>query len=449
MDVSLSDVGTNSSDYANYVSAIESAVAAYAGPGAVTFDTASQIITFTAANDGDVMAPLNVDLALTDDAFAEGAEDFTLTLATASSSTGVSVGIDATAVSVTTTINDTQGVGGIADGPAQWSITGPALADEGSTAQYTVSLGGTYGENETITVDLGLTDVDTNSSDYGNLIAAINAAVVGKPGVSFNSTTGTLSYVAPSDGASMADLLIDLPLTDDVFIEGPENFSLNLTNATTSTGLTASIDAAAASAITTINDTQGPAGAVDGPGEWSIIGPADGDEGTTAQYTIALTGMYGSGEVLSIDLGLTDIDTNSSDYANVAAAINTAVAANPDVTFDASTGMLVFTAPSDGATMADIVIDLALADDVIIEGPEDFSLNLSNPGSSSGAAVAVDASASTVTTTINDTQGPNGVGDGPAEWSLTGVMSVDEADLASYTVELAGSYGAGDEVSVA
>ena len=106
----------------------------------------------------------------------------------------------------------------------------------------------------------------------------------------FNAATGTLTYTAPSDGAAMTDIVIDLPLTDDALIEGVEDFSLDLTNPTSSTGLTVSVDAAAGSAATTISDTQGPGGNADGPGEWSVNGPASADEGSTPRYTVSLSG---------------------------------------------------------------------------------------------------------------------------------------------------------------
>ena len=119
---------------------MQTAVTAYVGPGTVAFDAATGTITFTATSDGDVMVPLNVDLGLADDTLLEGSEDFTLSLSGQTSTSGASVGIVATAASVTTTINDTQGPGGVADGPALWSIAGPTASDEGTTPQYTVSL---------------------------------------------------------------------------------------------------------------------------------------------------------------------------------------------------------------------------------------------------------------------------------------------------------------------
>ena len=445
VDLGLTDVDTNSSDYADVVAAITAAAAA--NPD-VTFDSVNGTLTYTSPSDGASMTDLVIDLPLTDDGLIEGPEDFSLGLTNPMTSTGANVAVDAAADSVTTTINDTQGDGGAADGPAEWSITGPTDSDEGSTPQYTVALSGTFGAGEVVTVDLGLTDVDTNSSDYADVVAAITAAATANPDVTFDSVNGTLTYTSPSDGASMTDLVIDLPLTDDGLIEGPEDFSLGLTNPTTSTGANVAVDAAAASVTTTINDTQGDGGAADGPAEWSITGPTDSDEGSTPQYTVALSGTYQAGEVVTVDLGLTDIDTNSSDYADVVAAITAAAAANPDVTFDSVNGTLTYTSPSDGASMTDLVVDLPLTDDGLIEGPEDFSLGLTNPTSSTGVPIAVDAGAATTTTTINDTQGDGGIPDGPAEWSVTGPAMEAEGNNAAYTVSLGGTFQAGEVVSV-
>ena len=140
MIVTLTDVDTNSTDYANPVTAVQTAVSAYTGPGAVTFDSTTGALTFTAVNDGDVMAALTVDLSLVDDLLLEGPEDYTMALTGATSTSGFTVAVSSTAASVTTTINDTQGPGGAVDGPAEWSVAGPANIDEGLTSQYTCLL---------------------------------------------------------------------------------------------------------------------------------------------------------------------------------------------------------------------------------------------------------------------------------------------------------------------
>ena len=318
------------------------------------------------------MTDLVIDLGITNDVLIEGPEDFTLELTSATTSTGAAVTIDTAADDVTTVIDDTQGPLGAPDGPALWSITGSTSADEGATAQYTVSLLGQFGAGESVTVNLNLTDNTTNSSDYGSITAAITAAANANPDVTYNAATGTLTYTAPSDGASMTDLVIDLGIANDSLIEGSEDFTLALTNATTSTGAAVAIDTAADDVTTVIDDTQGPLGAPDGPALWSITGSTSVDEGSTAQYTVSLSGQFGAGEIVTVQLNLTDNSTNPSDYASITAAITAAANANPDVSYDAGTGTLTYTAPSDGASMTDLVIDLGITNDAFIEGPESF-----------------------------------------------------------------------------
>ena len=123
------------------------------------------------------MTPLDIDLSLVDDALIEGPEDFTIDLTNAVSSTGAAISVNTTADSVTTTINDTQGPGGDAEGPAEFSITGPAAGDEGTNASYEVALSGAFGAGENASVDITLTDIDTNSDDYGVFLDAVQAAV--------------------------------------------------------------------------------------------------------------------------------------------------------------------------------------------------------------------------------------------------------------------------------
>ena len=117
-------------------------------------------------------------------------------------------GIDTFDYTVTDTFGKTDSatVSTVVRGTGQWSVGGPSSSDEGSTPQFTVSLSGVYGEGEVLTVDLGLTDIDTNSSDYADLVAAIQSAVDENSDVSFDPVTGTLTYCllytspSPRDG---------------------------------------------------------------------------------------------------------------------------------------------------------------------------------------------------------------------------------------------------------
>ena len=451
VDLGLTDIDTNSADYSSLVAAINTAVA---GNSDTVFDAATGTLTYTAPSNGASMTDLIIDLLLTDDTLIEGPEDFSLDLTNPTSNTGLTVTIATAANSVTTTINDTQGPGGGADGPGEWSVTGPASGDEGSTPQYTVSLSGNFGSGEDASVEISLTDIDTGSSDYASLSAAVQTAVTAYSGdgaVTFDSATGTITFTAAADGDEMDDLLIDLMLIDDVLVEGAEDFSIDLANAGSATGGNVAVNAAADTVTTTINDTQGIGGPAEGPAQWSITGPAAGDEGGDVSYTLSLDGLFGAGTDASVDIDLTDIDTTSADHGSFLQAVQDAVNAYVGagtLAFNQATGTITYTAASDGNAMTDLVIDLSLTDDTLVEGPENFSVNLSNSASSSGVATGIDVTADTVTTTINDTQGPGGGPDGPVEWSISGPASADEGDDASYSIVLAGAFGAGDDASV-
>ena len=438
VDLTLNDVDTNSADYANFVDAVDAAVDDYAGPGTLTFDGTTLI--FTASADGDSMADLVIDLMLTDDAIAEGTETFTVDLTNPTGPTGINVAVDMTADSVTTTINDTMGIDGDPD-EVIFSIMGPATGPEGTAAQYVIGLSGALGADESVSVNVNLNDIDTTSSDYTSLSAAITAAVAADPSITFDATNGVLTYTAPSDGAMMTPILIDLGLNTDAIVEGDEDFEIELSGATSSTGVAVGIDAAKELVTTTITDATAPL-------QWRIVGPAFEDEGGTAQYLIQLDGALGAGETASVAVDLNDLTTNSNDYADILSAITAAVSADPNVSFDPMTGVITYTAPSDGAMLAPIVVDFGITDDTFIEGPEQFEIVLSNPDSTTGAAVILSMTENSVVTTINDTLGLGGDPDGPAEWSITGNATVAEGATATYTIGLTSSLGEGESVSV-
>ncbi len=196
-----------------------------------------------------------------------------------------------------------------ADGPGEWSITGPTNRDEGATATYTVALSGSYGIGEIVVVDLDLTNISANSSDYGDFIAAINTATVAaNPNVSFNSTSGTLTYTSPSDGASMANLVVDLPITNDSFIEGSEDSRdqfecgsqfhriqcCNQRNELPShyhhqrhSGNRRELQTVQGNGISQVQSLE--------------------MKDSTVQYIISLSGAFGAGEITSVDIGLSDL----------------------------------------------------------------------------------------------------------------------------------------------
>ena len=81
-----------------------------------------------------------------------------------------------------------------------------------------------------------------------------------------------------------------------------------------------------------------------------------------------------------------------------------AMGARTDLSFDVGTGTLTYTGT--GSSMTDLVINLGTVDDTLVEGPEQYTVALTSPGSTTGAAV-VGTSSVTTTITDNDTADPN------------------------------------------
>ena len=138
--------------------------------------------------------------------------------------------------------------------------------------------------------------------------------------------------------------------------------------------------------------------------QFSITGDMMVIDGNNAGYTVELSGTIRDGEVATVDLGLANVDTDSNDYSSFAAAVTNAVSsyAGPGaLTWNGTT--LTFTSDGTGALSLDI--SLPTTPDGVFEGDEDFTISLSNPGSSTGEDVSL-ATANSVTTTIKDNTPP-------------------------------------------
>ena len=611
VDLSIANVDTTSSDYANFDAAVTSAVGSYAGPGSYAWDGTT--LTFTATADGQTPAALVISLGAIDDVTVEADEDFTISLASPTSSTGANVNLGGT-TAVTTTINDndaatvsiaattdgnetgpvagvftvsmtapsatdtvvsytvagsaiggsdftplsgtvtilagntsatidvatiddgliegsedvsvtltgivsgdpTIAIGGTSNAAinlvdndaASWTIAGDASVAESANAAYTVSLSGSFQSGEDASVNLGLADVDTTSSDYADFSAAVASAVAAYVGPGTYAWDGTaLTWTATADGQTSAGLAISLGATDDATVEADEDFTISLANPTSATG--ASIGLGASTAVTTTitdNDTAtvsvaatndgDESGAVSGQftvtitnpsstdtvidytlfgtavngsdytsvsgqvtilagdtsavvaiptiddveiegtetvditlaaissgdpqvslggttaasidlfdndaGDWQITGDANVSEGADATYTVSVSGTYASGQVISVDLALADVDTASSDHADLNTAISAAVAAYTGPgTYSWVGPTLTWTSTGPNQTPADLIITLGATDDAAVEGNEDYTISLSNPVCTTGGSVTLGPS-TVVTTTIFD-----------------------------------------------
>ena len=199
----------------------------------------------------------------------------------------------------------------------------------------------------------------------------------------------------------MTPLEIELPIVDDGLIEGPEDFTVSLANPTSTTGAEIAVDPTAGSSTITIDDTAGENGELESV-VWSIEGTGTVQEGGLATYRLTLDGTLQAGEVISVELGLNDLDTDSADHSRLIDAVEAAVAGRDDLTFDPATGELTFTAPSNG-TLEALEFSLVASVDGVVEGNEDFEITLSNPSSSTGSEVSIDPNTLSVVSTIIST----------------------------------------------
>ncbi len=385
VDLTLADIDTTSSDYADFNAAVASAVAAYSGPG--SYSLVGSTLTWTATVDGQVANPLTISLGASDDATVEASEDYTVSLSSAASSTGASVNLGAsTAVTTTITDNDVATV----------SIAAVTDADEAGlvNGEFTVTM--------------------TNPSSTDTVI---NYTVAGSAssGNDFTPLSSSVTILAGSTSA-----VISVPVADDSLVEGTETLSVTLTGIA-SGDPEVTIGGTSSAAINVFDNDAA---------SWTISGDASVSEGGNASYDVVLNGTFQAGEDASVDLALADVDTTSSDYADFSAAVASAVAAySGPGSYSLVGSTLTWTATADGQVADPLTISLGASDDATVEASEDYTISLSSAASSTGASVSLGATTA-VTTTITD----NDV----ATVSIAAVTDADEAGLVNgeFTVTL-------------
>ena len=236
--------------------------------------------------------------------------------------------------------------------------------------------------------------------------------------MSFDAGTGTLTYTGT--GSPMPNLVISLAAVNDGLVEGSEQYTVSLSSPGSTTGANV---VGSGSVQTTITDV--------GIATWSLSGDAGVTEGNAASYTVHLDGTLQAGETATVHLALADNSTTSADHASFTAAVIAAIGARTDLSFDAGTGTLTYTGT--GSPMPNLVISLAAVNDGLVEGPEQYKVSLSSPGSTTGANVVGSGS---VQTTIADV--------GTLIWSLSGDPSVTQGNAVIYTLHLDGTLQAGE-----
>ncbi|WP_037485657.1 immunoglobulin-like domain-containing protein, partial [Sphaerotilus natans] len=329
-----------------------------------------------------------------DDALAEGAEQFTVSLARVEAPGFEAAAIDPARSAVTTTITDDTGPGGSTPGAEDTclvSLSGPGEVIEGQTASgYSISL--SQPAQTDVTVRLVYTGTATDGADF------------------IRVTSVTIP-------AGQSAARFDLQTLDDALAEGSETITVTL--GTISGGGFEAIagDPARASVTTQLRDDAGP----HGPGTpgsedtclVSITGPGTVVEGQTATgYTVSLSQPAAT----DVTVKLTYSGTDGSDYTAVTSV--TIPAGQSSVDFDLST-----------------------IDDALAEGSETITISVGEITGGGFEAIVAHPLERSVTTLLQDDAGPHGPGTPGAEdtclVSITGPGTVAEGGTAAgYTVTL-------------
>lgn len=261
----------------------------------------------------------------------------------------------------------------------QWFISGDRGVAEGAVASYQITLGGVeLGDGQSLSIDVNTVDGGAASATEGvdYLSADGTTAVIVGPA---NSTTVTVATIVTTD------------------FEDTEQFQVELSNP--SVGVIASGGETIETSIVDQTETA----------TWSLTGQASADEGSSAEYTVVVTGIeLASGQTATINIetidGVPVVATEARDYRSLDQTVVT------------------ITGPETSAT-----ISVQTLNDAVLEQAENFAVRVRSPSVGS-----VSLEAETVSTVIADQTNP-----ADARWSITGDSDISEGVAANYTISLA------------
>lgn len=280
---------------------------------------------------------LTFSLPIANDSEHEGTENFSLTISNPlSTSAG---GADIATATASTDIGDDDVTFTISGAS---TVTETTSDGDNNQATYTVTYSGTLPAGSTASVTVNRDWNQTSSGDFTNsLKSAIEAAIAaGAPGVSYNRSTGVLTFSGGSGNTH--SLTFTLDLADDAVVENSEQYSISLSNPSATSPHSAVLGTSSVTTTVTSDD-------VAAPQVVSIAGPATVGEnpadpnGNSAEYTINYNGTLGLGDSVSVDVTHLFGDTDGADFSStVANALATAAASTPGVSYNAGTGTLTF-----------------------------------------------------------------------------------------------------------
>ena len=356
-----------------------------------------------------------------------------------------------------------------------WSISGDALATEGSNASYTVSFDGTIADS----VDLTISDIDTTSGDYGNFVSAVNTAVASHSDLSFDGTTlsftpGSSDYSLDYDNSAsnfndISGTGTALGLTDDGSTLQTIGFDFDFYGSTYSQlyvndngyltfgGTVTEYNIQDFSAGQTIGNLPAIApmwadfnhGSVHADDAYiQTIGSAGSRELIVQYNDVVFYDYDNAGATVTLQVvlfeGSNDIEFRYQDvvagggYQNgVASTIGISDGAGDYQQHSFNSASIVsgsnihITAPGSG-TMDDLVITLGITDDGLVESDEDFAVALSNSVNTSvltsGVTTTIQAPVTTVTVTTATDNNDAGIVSGNSAHTLAWLSSNRGAD---------------------
>ncbi|MGI3023075.1 Calx-beta domain-containing protein, partial [Vibrio alginolyticus] len=338
-----------------------------------------------------------------DDSVFEGPETFTLSGTTEEQSTPVT--------GTATILDDGSGPGSNPDDdrPAV-TMSDAGTVNEGETANFKVTL--SNASESTVQVELGLNLGDTEVGDLGTL--------------EYNTGSGWVAV--PNDGvvtvpAGQTEFDVRIASIDDAVYEGPEDFSVTVT------GIGA-VQGSDTGTATIVDDGSGPGPDPDDDRPSVTISDAGTiNEGEAANFKVNLSNA--SEAETQVELGLNLGDTEVGDLG----------------TLEYNTGSGWVAVPNDGvvtvpAGQTEFDVRIASIDDVVYEGPEDFSVTVTGIG-------AVQGSDTGTATIVDDGSGPGpDPDDDRPSVTITDAGTINEGDTANFKVTLSNASEAETQVEL-
>ncbi|MBO6824863.1 MAG: FecR domain-containing protein [Sneathiella sp.] len=271
------------------------------------------------------------------------------------------------------------------------ALTGDAIAPEGGSADYTISLDGAIPAGETVSVDVSVLNNGTSSADYADLEAALATAAAGTSGVTVVGNTVTFDSTA-------TDFTFALDITSGDGVEAAEQFSVEIGNPVISNGAAVSIDG---SGEVSTDITEGDSLTVGFT--QSLVSRT---EGQSAAYTILLSGLavgmtaLPAGAEISFDLDLSHVTTDEDDLSEslIAALSSLPAGVTAEVGDSGVTISITDAAVFDGGELA-LNFDLGLVAADELEPTESFNIDISGL---SGTDINVSGGTTRVVTEVQD-----------------------------------------------